>query len=182
MGRATIEGWITLDAGEGALRHGGAGLRLAQGAGGDPRVQAGAARRARPSVTLKNTLRTIDSRNVVAKLEGSDPALKDEYVIYTAHWDHFGVGDPGRRRLHLQRRARQRQRARAALLDDRAGLQGAAHRAQALDPLPRRHRRGAGAARLAVLLGARRSIRSRRRWPTSTSTASTCGADARTWW
>jgi Zn-dependent M28 family amino/carboxypeptidase len=26
----------------------------------------------------------------VAKLEGSDPALKDEYIVYTAHWDHFG--------------------------------------------------------------------------------------------
>ena len=27
---------------------------------------------------------------MVAKLEGSDPAHKDEYVIYTAHWDHLG--------------------------------------------------------------------------------------------
>ena len=34
------------------------------------------------------------SRNVVAKLEGSDPVLKDEYVVYTAHWDHFGIGIP----------------------------------------------------------------------------------------
>src|SRR5690606_39900416 len=34
------------------------------------------------------------SRNVLAKLEGSDPALADEYVIYTAHWDHLGIGDP----------------------------------------------------------------------------------------
>jgi Zn-dependent M28 family amino/carboxypeptidase len=44
------------------------------------------------SIALENTLRTIDSRNVVAKLEGSDPVLKDEYVIYTAHWDHLGIG------------------------------------------------------------------------------------------
>jgi Zn-dependent M28 family amino/carboxypeptidase len=29
---------------------------------------------------------------VVAKVAGSDPALKDEYVVYTAHWDHLGVG------------------------------------------------------------------------------------------
>jgi Zn-dependent M28 family amino/carboxypeptidase len=43
---------------------------------------------------IKNRLRTIDSRNVVAKLEGSDPARKDEYVVYTAHWDHLGVGEP----------------------------------------------------------------------------------------
>jgi Zn-dependent M28 family amino/carboxypeptidase len=39
---------------------------------------------------VKNTVRRIQSRNVVAKLEGSDPTLKDEYVIYSAHWDHFG--------------------------------------------------------------------------------------------
>jgi Zn-dependent M28 family amino/carboxypeptidase len=42
------------------------------------------------SIHIDNTLRSIDSHNVVAKLEGSDPALKDEYVIYTAHWDHLG--------------------------------------------------------------------------------------------
>ena len=44
------------------------------------------------SMTLHNKLRTIDSQNAVAKLEGSDPKLKNEYVVYTAHWDHFGVG------------------------------------------------------------------------------------------
>jgi Zn-dependent M28 family amino/carboxypeptidase len=41
---------------------------------------------------IHNTLRHIDSHNVTAKLEGSDPALRDQYVIYSAHWDHFGVG------------------------------------------------------------------------------------------
>jgi len=30
----------------------------------------------------------------VAKLEGSDQKLKDEYVVYSAHWDHLGVGAP----------------------------------------------------------------------------------------
>jgi Zn-dependent M28 family amino/carboxypeptidase len=45
------------------------------------------------SISIRNTLRTLDSRNVVAKVEGSDPVLKGEYVIYTAHWDHFGVGE-----------------------------------------------------------------------------------------
>jgi len=39
---------------------------------------------------VENTLRKIDSHNVIAKLEGSDAAHKDEYVIYTAHWDHLG--------------------------------------------------------------------------------------------
>lgn len=36
----------------------------------------------------------VHSPNVVAKLEGSDPALKAEYVVYSAHLDHLGVGAP----------------------------------------------------------------------------------------
>jgi len=40
---------------------------------------------------LASTLRPFVSRNVVAKLEGSDPKLKDEAVLYTAHYDHFGI-------------------------------------------------------------------------------------------
>ncbi len=34
--------------------------------------------------------RTVDSRNVLAKLEGRDPSGRDEYIVYTAHWDHLG--------------------------------------------------------------------------------------------
>jgi hypothetical protein len=34
----------------------------------------------------------VDSWNVIAKLEGSDPALADEHVTYVGHVDHFGVG------------------------------------------------------------------------------------------
>jgi len=46
--------------------------------------------RAKASFRIKNTLREVDSRNVLGKLDGSDPKLKDEFVIYTAHWDHLG--------------------------------------------------------------------------------------------
>ena len=42
------------------------------------------------SFRVRNTWRDIQSHNVVARIEGSDPALKDEAVVYTAHWDHFG--------------------------------------------------------------------------------------------
>lgn len=38
-------------------------------------------------------VREIATRNVVAKVEGSDPKLKDEAVIFTAHWDHLGIGE-----------------------------------------------------------------------------------------
>jgi len=39
-------------------------------------------------------LEQVHSPNVVARLEGSDPVLKNEYVVYTAHLDHLGIGEP----------------------------------------------------------------------------------------
>lgn len=36
----------------------------------------------------------IDSANLVAKLPGSDPVLKNEYVVLSAHLDHIGIGEP----------------------------------------------------------------------------------------
>jgi Zn-dependent M28 family amino/carboxypeptidase len=36
----------------------------------------------------------VESANVVAVLPGSDPALKDEYVVLSAHIDHVGIGQP----------------------------------------------------------------------------------------
>jgi hypothetical protein len=35
----------------------------------------------------------VRSPNVVAKLEGSDPVLKNEYLVYSAHLDHLGIGE-----------------------------------------------------------------------------------------
>lgn len=44
------------------------------------------------SVTLNTKVVFNKSHNVIAKITGSK--RPDEYVIYTAHWDHFGVGKP----------------------------------------------------------------------------------------
>ena len=89
MGRVAVEGWITLDQTKALLQSAGQDF--------DALKAQAATREFKPvplgvtaSMTIKNSLRTIASRNVVAKLEGSDPKLKDEYVVYTAHWDHFG--------------------------------------------------------------------------------------------
>jgi Zn-dependent M28 family amino/carboxypeptidase len=46
------------------------------------------------SVALTNTVTRTPTANVYGILRGSDPALADEYVIYSAHHDHLGVGDP----------------------------------------------------------------------------------------
>ena len=45
---------------------------------------------AKATFDVRNTVREIQSRNVVGKLAGSDSALADQYVVFTAHWDHFG--------------------------------------------------------------------------------------------
>jgi Zn-dependent M28 family amino/carboxypeptidase len=45
------------------------------------------------SVTRSEEIR---SQNVAAGLEGSDPKLKNQYVVYTAHIDHLGIGEPVR--------------------------------------------------------------------------------------
>jgi Zn-dependent M28 family amino/carboxypeptidase len=110
MGRSSIEGWITLDQAR--------ALFTMAGQNFDSLEARAATREFRPvdlgvtaTLTIRNKLRTIDSRNVVAKLQGSDstptapivssdttptwsPTVRDEYVIYTAHWDHFGIGTP----------------------------------------------------------------------------------------
>lgn len=46
--------------------------------------------RARASVNKK----TIESANLVAQFPGSDPKLKNEYVVLSAHLDHLGIGEP----------------------------------------------------------------------------------------
>jgi len=46
--------------------------------------------RARTSVNKK----AVESANLIAELPGSDPKLKNEYVVLSAHLDHLGVGEP----------------------------------------------------------------------------------------
>lgn len=91
LSRLAVESWITSDF----------AARLFKVAGQDlDKLIAAAARRdfqpvplgIREKLAIHNTLRTLDSHNVIARLTGSDPELKNSYVIYTAHWDHFGIG------------------------------------------------------------------------------------------
>jgi Zn-dependent M28 family amino/carboxypeptidase len=51
---------------------------------------------AKANIEIKQQNRSFKSHNVIGKLEGSDSKLGDEYIIYTAHWDHLG------RHLELQ--------------------------------------------------------------------------------
>ncbi len=45
---------------------------------------------AKANIDIKQQIRSFKSHNVIGKLDGDDPKLRNEYVIYTAHWDHLG--------------------------------------------------------------------------------------------
>jgi Zn-dependent M28 family amino/carboxypeptidase len=91
MSRLAVESWITSDFADKLFKAAGQDL--------DKLIAAAARRDFRPvplgfreKLAIHNTLRTLDSHNVIARLTGSGPELKNSYVIYTAHWDHFGIG------------------------------------------------------------------------------------------
>ena len=88
---AAVEGWITVDQAKGLFGMAGQDFAALE--------RKAATREFKPvplgvsaSVSLVNTIRKVPSENVVARIEGGDPKLKDEWVIYTTHWDHFGIG------------------------------------------------------------------------------------------
>ena len=49
--------------------------------------------RAKLSLSLKNSVREITSRNVVARVEGSKSYRRDQHIVVTAHWDHIGINN-----------------------------------------------------------------------------------------
>jgi len=89
----TLQGWISWQTAERLLAAAGRNL--------DEMAAAAATEGFEPvdlgliaAAHLDNTLRTVTSYNVVGAVAGSDPGYADDYIIFTAHWDHFGVGEP----------------------------------------------------------------------------------------
>ena len=46
------------------------------------------------SLAMDVDITRVQSANILGLIEGSDPELKDEVVVYTAHHDHLGIGTP----------------------------------------------------------------------------------------
>lgn len=89
MGRVAVESWITTDRAKELFTAGGQDFDALKKAAVSKDFKP-VALNAKANITVKNTLREINSNNVLGKIEGSDPALKNEYVVYSAHWDHLG--------------------------------------------------------------------------------------------
>src|SRR5687767_9647109 len=84
-------GWITDSAATALLRQ--AGLDL-----GELRQRA-ASRDFRPvptgitmDIAFRNSVSNMRSENVIGVIRGTDGRLRNQYVAFTAHWDHFGIG------------------------------------------------------------------------------------------
>ena len=46
-------------------------------------------------IVLGKKVETVDGKNIIAVLEGSDPVLKNECIVLSAHYDHIGIGPNG---------------------------------------------------------------------------------------
>ncbi|HEU5115478.1 MAG TPA: M20/M25/M40 family metallo-hydrolase, partial [Isosphaeraceae bacterium] len=89
QGRAAIEGWLSNEAARRLFSkcHLDFDSLKAQAAQSDFRP---VPMKASANFHAENTLRRVKSQNVVARRKGADPDLSDEYVVFTAHWDHLG--------------------------------------------------------------------------------------------
>ena len=88
-----LQSWVTREAGQKLLALAGKNV--------EELLQAADSRDFRPiplGIRIKGVLPTrlkdVETRNVAAMVEGSDPKLKSEIVIFSAHWDHLGIGRP----------------------------------------------------------------------------------------
>ena len=91
--RLQVKGWVTEEAARRLVQLAGRNL--------DQLVKAARSRSFRPvplgirtSISFPNKISRVQTANVAGILPGSDPKLRDEVVIYTAHHDHLGVGEP----------------------------------------------------------------------------------------
>lgn len=88
--RCAMDAWISLETARRIFRDAGMDYEKMKAAALERDFQAVNLNR-RASVSINNTIRRTVSHNVVAKIKGKQRA--DEFIIYVAHWDHFGL-DP----------------------------------------------------------------------------------------
>ncbi len=86
----SFQGWIPLLSAERLFKMNGLDFREQKENAVSPNFKS-VPLKANFSSKMTNSVRRFDSNNIVSKYEGTDPELKDEYIIYTSHWDHLGM-------------------------------------------------------------------------------------------
>lgn len=128
--RIQVAGWTTEDAARKLMKMAGQDL--------DALVKSARSRDFKPvplgittSISLTNQVDKVETANVAGLLRGSDPKLRDEVVIYSAHHDHLGIGEPNKEGDKIYNGA----------LDNAAGVAEALAIAKAFAALPERPKR-----------------------------------------
>ncbi|MGA2436371.1 MAG: M28 family peptidase [Bryobacteraceae bacterium] len=92
-GALAFAGWVTQEAGGKILALGGHSI--------EELLKASNSRDFRPiplgirfRAAFHSRIREQETRNVVAMIPGTGASLSSEAVVYSAHWDHLGIGDP----------------------------------------------------------------------------------------
>jgi Zn-dependent M28 family amino/carboxypeptidase len=91
MGSTEMNGWVTYEAGKSLFEQAGLDIDEMLEAADSPDFEPVELNNTRLSVDIDAEYRDINSRNVIAKIEGNDPELKNEYLVLTAHYDHLGI-------------------------------------------------------------------------------------------
>ncbi len=88
-GAVSVRSWITLDVAKKLLGDCGQDFDALKKAAVNKDFQP-VTLSAKASFDIKQQVRSFKSHNVIGKLEGGDAKLRDEFVIFSAHWDHLG--------------------------------------------------------------------------------------------
>lgn len=89
-----IQGWLSSRASQQLFEAAGLDLIQLMEDAESPDFQPVSLGNLRASIDLTATYRSINAKNVIGVLPGRDPILKDEYLVFSAHHDHLGVGTP----------------------------------------------------------------------------------------
>ncbi|CAN5510653.1 hypothetical protein BH18VER1_BH18VER1_02850 [soil metagenome] len=89
MDRVGVSAWVTLDTAKKLLAESGQDFDALKKAALSKDFRP-VALGAKADFDVKQTVRSFKSHNVVGKIDGSNPELQDEWIMYTAHWDHIG--------------------------------------------------------------------------------------------
>ncbi len=88
MSRVAVEGWITLETARTIFQQAGISYDSVNTLAAQADFEA-IPLHLNASLSLRNTIKQSTSRNVLAVVPGS--TRPDEYFVYMAHWDHFGI-------------------------------------------------------------------------------------------
>ncbi len=93
-GETEMNGWLTYDASKKLFYSAGLDIDKMLESADSPDFKPVLLKNTALSVNLEASYREINAMNIVAKIEGSDAQLKEEYLLLSAHFDHLGTTNP----------------------------------------------------------------------------------------